>query len=577
MLSEVIPESKSFENPTENIPIPNDHVEPSSQQSPPTPPKEDESEVIQGHENDMDTDVHMNGTSPKTKPSEVKHPKKVSRRIEIPPNGIGGLTKDQARFCLAIIRSLKKRRDADPFLYPVDPVALKIPDYPTIIKNPMDISTVERKLNEGLYSSPNQFISDVQLIWDNCYLYNGRDAPISLMAQTLEKTFNTQIKNMPTEKEKQPSRKQNDTRQKRESMSSNVEAALAKKRNRIANDPQMKFCHTVLKELYKKQHQSYAFPFYEPVDWVALKIPDYPEIIKQPMDLSTVKKKLENHQYETAKQFEDDVRLMFRNCYKYNPPKNPVYAMGKALERVFNNKWTELPAPASAKPDYESDEESDEDVDRHAQELEELEKHLQAVRDKLQSMKSPKHKKEKPKNKTKQPSRSSLSPKASNKASRNHKGSKGVKRKSQEDDTFVEASFDKKMELSHKINELHPDKLDALAAIIYESKPQLKDAASNDLEIELDIDSLDAPTFSKLYKFVIENTVKKKPQQKRSKVISEEEQSRRISELEAKLKKFDEINKKLPGTHIKSSDDEGSDDSASESDNSKGDSGSDSD
>ena len=37
-------------------------------------------------------------------------------------------------------------KDAAPFLNPVDPIALNIPHYPTIVKHPMDFSTIERKL-----------------------------------------------------------------------------------------------------------------------------------------------------------------------------------------------------------------------------------------------------------------------------------------------------------------------------------------------------------------------------------------------------------------------------------------------
>ena len=52
---------------------------------------------------------------------------------------------------------------------------------------------------------------------------------------------------------------------------------------------QLKYCQTVLKEMYNKKHQAYAWPFYYPVDAEKLGLGDYHEIIKTPMDLSTVK------------------------------------------------------------------------------------------------------------------------------------------------------------------------------------------------------------------------------------------------------------------------------------------------
>lgn len=51
----------------------------------------------------------------------------------------------------------------------------------------------------------------------------------------------------------------------------------------------LKFCSVILKEMLSKKHAAYAWPFYEPVDAVALQLNDYHDIIKHPMDLSTVK------------------------------------------------------------------------------------------------------------------------------------------------------------------------------------------------------------------------------------------------------------------------------------------------
>ena len=52
---------------------------------------------------------------------------------------------------------------------------------------------------------------------------------------------------------------------------------------------QLKFCLQVLKEMLSRKHQAYAWPFYKPVDASALNLHDYHDIIKQPMDMSTIK------------------------------------------------------------------------------------------------------------------------------------------------------------------------------------------------------------------------------------------------------------------------------------------------
>lgn len=58
------------------------------------------------------------------------------------------------------------------------------------------------------------------------------------------------------------------------------------------------------------------------MDPIALGIPDYFEIIKRPMDLGTVTKKLEDHDYTKAEECVNDIRQVFTNCRTYNPPGN---------------------------------------------------------------------------------------------------------------------------------------------------------------------------------------------------------------------------------------------------------------
>ena len=84
--------------------------------------------------------------------------------------------------------------------------------------------------------------------------------------------------------------------------------------------------------------QSYAWPFYKPVDAELLGLHDYHEIIKKPMDLGTVKQKMDNREYRNAQEFAADVRLIFTNCYKYNPSDHDVVAMARKLQDVFKVK-----------------------------------------------------------------------------------------------------------------------------------------------------------------------------------------------------------------------------------------------
>lgn len=57
--------------------------------------------------------------------------------------------------------------------------ALQLLDYPTIIKNPMDLGTVKKKLKSGKYKTATEFQDDIQLIWDNCKRYNQEGSVIN--------------------------------------------------------------------------------------------------------------------------------------------------------------------------------------------------------------------------------------------------------------------------------------------------------------------------------------------------------------------------------------------------------------
>ncbi|THH14341.1 hypothetical protein EW146_g5973 [Bondarzewia mesenterica] len=110
---------------------------------------------------------------------------------------------------------------------------------------------------------------------------------------------------------------------------------------------QLRFCRQFLDELAQMPQKKYnriVYFFAEPVDWVRLDLPDYPIRIPNPMDLSTIRKKLDNGEYSSAKGFRDDFWLMLNNCFTYNDTLHePVSDAGLALERIFKKKWKSLP------------------------------------------------------------------------------------------------------------------------------------------------------------------------------------------------------------------------------------------
>uniref|UniRef100_J3RYH8 Bromodomain-containing protein 2 n=1 Tax=Crotalus adamanteus TaxID=8729 RepID=J3RYH8_CROAD len=396
-------------------------------------------------------------------PPEVSNPKKPGR-----------VTNQLQYLHKVVMKALWKHQFAWPFRQPVDAVKLGLPDYHKIIKQPMDMGTIKRRLENGYYWSSGECMQDFNTMFTNCYIYNKPTDDIVLMAQTLEKIFLQKVAQMPQEEQEivltvaknshkkgasraaallaaanaaaqqvpaissvshtglfssgttdipttiisiphpsvisspllkplqaatasqpllavpaptQPVTKKKGVKRKADtttptptaiiatsggesspSAPSVLEAKAAKvparresgrpikpprkdlpdsqqhqtsKRGKLSE--QLKYCNGILKELVSKRHAAYAWPFYKPVDASALGLHDYHEIIKHPMDLSSIKRKMENREYRDAQEFASDVRLMFSNCYKYNPPDHDVVAMARKLQDVFEFSYAKMP------------------------------------------------------------------------------------------------------------------------------------------------------------------------------------------------------------------------------------------
>ena len=98
--------------------------------------------------------------------------------------------------------------------------------------------------------------------------------------------------------------------------------------------------NTVMKAVWKHQ---FGWPFQTPVDALKLNIPDYHKIIKHPMDFGTIKKRLENNYYWSAKECIKDFNTVFTNCYVYNKAGEDIVVMAQTLEKLFLTKIASMP------------------------------------------------------------------------------------------------------------------------------------------------------------------------------------------------------------------------------------------
>ncbi|KAB2601748.1 transcription factor GTE1-like [Pyrus ussuriensis x Pyrus communis] len=89
----------------------------------------------------------------------------------------------------------------------------------------------------------------------------------------------------------------------------------------------------------------WAWPFKDPVDVERLGLHDYYQVIEKPMDLGTIKNRMEakdGSEYKNVREIYADVRLVFKNAMKYNDEGEDVYVMAQSLLKKFEEKWLKL-------------------------------------------------------------------------------------------------------------------------------------------------------------------------------------------------------------------------------------------
>jgi bromodomain-containing factor 1 len=445
------------------------------------------------------------------------------------------MTKAQQKHLIRGITNAKKSAHAPPFNQPVDPVALNIPNYFDVVKEPMDLKTIDSRLKTDAYKTIAEFLKDFDTMVGNAVKFNGPDHPVTQHGFHLRQAIDRNLSSLPTHEYTEPTPAEKKAKKasvpkpprRRESRSSmgnaksptgtgqtfalgpagipliRRDSTVVDGRPRREIHPpapkdlpystskpkrkkfqlELKFCEDILTEMKKPKWQPISWPFQLPVDPVALNIPTYHKIIKKPMDISTIEKKLQAGQYENAKEFEQDMRLMFSNCYKFNPAEHAVYRCGKEYEQLFNDKWAGKSkwlsdhAPSSGAQSLGSSPEPDEDEDDEdemededggdADQIAELQKSIEAMSKQVAALQQ--KKKASPPMAPKKGKSSKPSKKETKKPVA--KAKKPIKKK---EEKTHHISYEEKISLSDRIGELDDSQMQVALNIIRSGMPGLR-------------------------------------------------------------------------------------------------------
>ncbi|KAJ3372619.1 hypothetical protein GGF31_001639 [Allomyces arbusculus] len=325
----------------------------------------------------------------------------VRPNITTPVNAT--MTSWDVEMCRGIVQVLQSANSAGPFLEPVDPIRDGVPTYFDTIDEPMDLRTLRENLENCEYATLTDFEHDVDLIFENCYRFNGREHEISGHANVLRAMFRTEWKRFlvkrrnrgregqprpvprPAPTEAPPLAYSGGLHRSRKtsagiktepatlahpmssastsrgssvgppSMSSAAAAGPSRGLHRATTPPstaaEQPFDATKARKILDKLHNHVSsWPFLVPVDPVALQIPQYFDIIKYPMDFGTIKTKIKNRAYASMAQFVRDVQLVYDNCFTFNRPGEPVYVAGENSQRVFRAECTRMGVSTNVGP-----------------------------------------------------------------------------------------------------------------------------------------------------------------------------------------------------------------------------------
>jgi len=231
-------------------------------------------------------------------------------------------------------------------------------------------------------------------------------------------------------------------------------------------------CTRILNKLI--QHK-FGWPFANPVDPIALNIPDYLEKIKHPMDFGTIQKKLLASEYSGVDEFVADVRLVFTNCLTYNLAGSTIHEMAKKLSAVFEKQLNSLiKVKPSPKP-------------KPGDEISEMQNVIEELRTEQQKLLTELTKLVK-KNTAERSNHATVA--------KPKKGKKGKVKVKVEVETFT---VKQKSLLADKFKSLSAEDLQRM---VEQFSSEIPDDQKGDGEMEIDLEKLTVPTLKKLDAFV---------------------------------------------------------------------------
>ncbi|KAI3395078.1 hypothetical protein diail_1835 [Diaporthe ilicicola] len=128
---------------------------------------------------------------------------------------------------------------------------------------------------------------------------------------------------------------------KKKKVSKGKTARLSRQVLRKRQERELNHCYRAINELLSDKHSDCNTHFLDPFDHVAKNVPHYGSVVKSPMDLSTMKEKLEGFEYKFARHFKADFKRVVNAARLFHVKGSEVLKAANKLEEVFKVVWAE--------------------------------------------------------------------------------------------------------------------------------------------------------------------------------------------------------------------------------------------
>ena len=253
-------------------------------------------------------------------------------------------------------------------------------------------------------------------------------------------------------------------------------------------------CKRVLNDLMRHQM---AWPFLKPVD--PMHVPGYYDVIKDAIDLGTIKTRLERGMYDDIEELESEVKRVWGNCYKFNQGANDdIVKMAKTLEELFDKKMEDVPRGGDGGEASEEMKKMRREMMRMQKQMAEQQRLMRAQNElTAQSMQLQQHAHAVAPHARRQSTGGGR--RNSSAGATAQQQALAVLQQSVQQDETAEMTFEQKAQLGGGINRLSSNNLAEVVKLIRENMPTL---GAGQEEIEIDINALDNRTLWKLHNFV---------------------------------------------------------------------------